>query len=350
MRASSLLFVAAVLTLVGAAAARETRPELSVILAERPAPTLAAYRLFTDARAQSPAAGVTAYDLAEPLFSDGAIKRRFVFLPPGAHAQYRDEGAFDFPVGTVLVKTFAFPADQRAPAENIRVIETRLLVRKRDGWRADAYVWNAAGDEARLLVAGGEVQIATIDARGAAQRFTYAIPNRNQCKGCHAIDGEITPIGPSAGHMKLANATAPSTLELWRDAGLVKGAPGENARTVLTGTDARARAYLDINCAHCHNPRGPANTSGLDLRADQSDPHLWGLRKRPIAAGRGAADLAFAIEPGHPDRSILLHRMESNDPGVMMPELGRSIVDEDGVALVRRWISEMDADGRPRQN
>jgi hypothetical protein len=78
------------------------------------------------------------------------------------------------------------------------------------------------------------------------------------------------------------------------------------------------------------------------LRWSQHEPVQWGVLKRPVAAGRGSAGYEFAIEPGHPERSILLYRMESTDPGVMMPELGRQRVDARGVALIREWIAEMD--------
>ncbi|MDZ4775478.1 MAG: SO2930 family diheme c-type cytochrome [Alphaproteobacteria bacterium] len=346
MRASDFLLGALALLALGLATSRAAPspagPDLSVILAERPAETLAAYGLFTDAGALSPAPGVTTYDLASPLYSDGAIKQRYVFLPRGVRAHFRSAGAFEFPVGAVLVKTFAFPA--YTPGRAFRAIETRLLIRKRDGWTAETYVWNAEGTAAHRQVAGSQVSV-----RVGARDIAYAIPNRNQCKGCHAVNGDLMPIGPSAAHFQLTLADVPSTLERWRDSGLIEGAPA-TAREVISGTDARARAYLDINCAHCHSPAGPANTSGLDLRAAQADPAQWGVRKRPIAAGRASGDLAFAIDPGRPERSILLHRMESTDPGVMMPELGRSTIDAEGVELVRKWISEMDADGRPRQN
>lgn len=345
MRGFYILIGALALLVMGWATTRAAPPvagpALSVILAERPADTLAAYGLFADMAANTPAPGVTPYELASALYSDGAIKRRYVYIPAGARVQFRAEGAFEFPVGSVLVKTFAFSSGDGASA---RAIETRLLIRKRNGWSADTYVWNAGGTAARLQVAGAQVPVTS-----AGRTIAYAVPNRNQCKGCHAVDGAVTPIGPSAAHLKRTVGALPSELELWRNRGILEGAP-PNSTHAITGLDARARAYLDINCAHCHNPRGPANTSGLDLRASQHDPAQWGVRKRPIAAGRASADMAFAIDPGRPDRSILLHRMESTDPGVMMPELGRSTVDEEGVALVRQWITEMDAQGRPRQN
>ena len=115
-----------------------------------------------------------------------------------------------------------------------------------------------------------------------------------------------------------------------------------NAYDASAPLEQRARAYLDVNCAHCHNPAGPAHTSGLDLSWSQSDPALWGVRKRPVAAGRGSAGFEFAIDPGQPERSILLHRMQSTDPGVMMPELGRQLVDDRAVQLMRDWIASMD--------
>jgi mono/diheme cytochrome c family protein len=102
-----------------------------------------------------------------------------------------------------------------------------------------------------------------------------------------------------------------------------------------------ARAYLDVNCAHCHQPGGGASNSGLDLRWEQPDAHAIGIMKRPVAAGRGAGGHDFSILPGEPDKSILLFRMDSAEPGIAMPELGKSSVDREGVAVVRKWILEM---------
>jgi uncharacterized repeat protein (TIGR03806 family) len=344
--AISLLCVAVAAT---PAASRDNGPDLAIILSERPATTLAAYRLFRDVAGKEPNTGVVAYDLPTPLFSDYATKRRYVFLPPEVRAQHREDGAIEFPVGAVLIKTFEYPADMRQADSAIRTIETRLFIRGRAGWTANTYVWNADGTEARLQVAGASTRVTWTGSDGVDHSIDYAIPNRNQCKGCHSVDGELAPIGPTAVHFAEPDRTGETELARWTRLGLLDGAP-QASTPAARGSDAQARAYLDINCAHCHNPRGPANTSGLDLRATQTDAAKWGLRKRPIAAGRASADLSFAIDPGHPERSILLHRMESTDPGVMMPELGRTTVHAEGVALVRAWIAQMDADGRPRQN
>lgn len=277
---------------------------------------------------------------------------------------------FEFPVGTVLIKTFAFAADMRRPAENVRFLETRLLIRRPEGWIALPYVWDDDQTEARLSVIGAQVPVNFTDEQGVAIALDWSVPNVNQCRGCHARAGgnDVLPIGPSARNLNRVGFVIPgesrivpnppdqiiNQLDDWRDRGLLSGAPRDANEAPRVphafssdGTlEQRARAYLDVNCAHCHNPAGPARTSGLDLRWSQTDPALWGVFKRPIAAGRGSGDMNFAIEPGHPERSILVHRMASTDAGVMMPELGRTLIDERGVQLIRSWIAQMDDNGR----
>jgi uncharacterized repeat protein (TIGR03806 family) len=354
-------------------AVAQTAPPVNsaAIAAERPPELLSAYRFFRDGGARQPNERVTPYDLNTPLYSDGALKFRYVYVPPGQQAQYREEGVFEFPVGTVLIKTFAFAADMRRPAENVRFLETRLLIRRADGWVAYPYVWNEAQTEARLSVIGANVPVSFTNEVGQAIALDWAVPNRNQCKGCHDLSGEFIPIGPTARNLNRdgdGEAFSPwdgpqiprsepilvNQLDAWTQKGILAGAPSGSAAPRVPrafdeasgALDLRARAYLDVNCAHCHNPQGPAHTSGLDLRWSQHEPIAWGVGKRPVAAGRGSAGFEFAIEPGHPERSILLHRMRSTDPGVMMPETGRQLVDARGAALIEEWIAHMDAEGR----
>ncbi|MFN3463114.1 MAG: SO2930 family diheme c-type cytochrome, partial [Terricaulis sp.] len=357
----------AALLLVTSAVARDAPPvNQAAIAAERPPELLSAYRFFRDAGARMPNERVTPYDLNTPLYSDGALKFRYVYIPPGQQAQYRDEGVFEFPVGTVLIKTFAFAADMPQPAENVRFLETRLLIRRAEGWFAYPYVWNEAQTEARLSPIGANIPVSFTNEQGQAIALEWAVPNRNQCKACHDLSGELTPIGPNARNLNRAYPypytqsidvvllyDAPQDqLQYWVERRLLDRLPADPPRTPNALSDPaaplelRARAYLDVNCAHCHNPQGPAHTSGLDLRWSQHEPIAWGVGKRPVAAGRGSAGFEFAIEPGHPERSILLHRMRSTDPGVMMPEIGRQLVDERGAALIEEWIARMDAEGR----
>lgn len=294
---------------------------------------LSEFGFFQDGRAQDPAARVHPYALNTPLWSDGADKLRFIYVPEGTQLAADGEGLLKFPVGAAIIKTFAF-----GKGADRRLIETRVLLHRADGWVALPYRWNAEQTEATLALTGGRVDLTT----PAGEAISYAIPNKNQCKSCHSKDGSVIPIGPKArnlsaqwlGQMARAGALdrAPEsggTLPVW------------SARKASDPTAPLARAYLDVNCAHCHQPGGGASNSGLDLRWEQANPHAYGIMKRPVAAGRGAGDMDFAVVPGHPEQSILLYRMDSAEPGIAMPELGKSSVDKDGVAVVRRWIAEM---------
>ena len=225
---------------------------LDVLLAETPAPKLADYRLFTDAGARRPNAGLTPYALNTPLFSDYAEKFRLVWLPPGTEAKYTAEGVLEFPVGATLVKTFAYPADLRRPDQNIRYVETRLLIHQASGWVARTYLWNADQTQAVLKRAGARLDVAFVDSQGQARTVDYAVPNQNQCKECHQLDKAVTPIGPKARNLNGDFAYAggrENQLAHWTRRGILKGAPAPEVapRTVrwddtAASVDARARA------------------------------------------------------------------------------------------------------------
>jgi len=321
------------------------------LLAAKPAATLGAYHLFADAGAKTANAGVMPYALNTPLFSDYAEKSRFVFLPPGAKARYRPTGALDLPVGATLIKTFAYPADFRRPDDKVRKLETRLLIHRKSGWVAYAYVWNDAQTEAVLKRAGARIDVSFTDAHGKGRELSYRVPNQNQCKECHSLSGRLAPIGVKARNLNgdFAYAEgAENQLAHWTRTGMLAGAPDPAAapRTAVWDDpheplEARARAYLDGNCGHCHNARGMASNTGLYLDLEERRPGRLGIGKRPAAAGKGAGDLELDLVPGKPDASILAYRIASEDPGVMMPELGRSLVHDEGLALVRAYIAQM---------
>ncbi|MFM8939442.1 MAG: hypothetical protein ACKOEY_05445, partial [Phenylobacterium sp.] len=162
--------------------------DLDLVLQEAPAPRLSDYRLFIDGATDRPNGRVVPYTLATPLFADHAEKSRLVFTPPGARIGYTATGVLDFPVGAVLVKTFAYPADLRRPDRDVRKVETRLLIHKASGWTAQTYVRNAEGTEAVLKGAGARVPVRFTDTQGREIALDYAVPNQNQCKTCHQVD------------------------------------------------------------------------------------------------------------------------------------------------------------------
>lgn len=287
-----------------------------------------------DAGRMSFATGVVAYDVNNPLFTDYATKARAVFVPPGTRARYDETRPFDFPAGSIVIKSFGYEA---------RWIETRLLIRTREGWRGYAYTWDDAQRDAVLRPGGAVIPTTT----GA----THLVPNQNQCPKCHA-DGEATvPIGLRKDELSRRvqfDGLDEDQLARWTRLGILEGAPpiAQSAPSPVSYLDPssgtvteRARAYLEANCAHCHKPTGSARTTGLFLGRRVAEPYAFGVCKSPVAAGRATGGLRYDVVPGAPDESILVRRLRSTEPSVMMPEIGRSLVHEEGVALVASWIA-----------
>src|ERR1700761_285739 len=314
--------------------------------------------------------GVVPYDLNTPLFTDYAHKLRTIWMPKGVAAKYDPSDTFDFPVGTIISKTFYYPkgakpgevartydsskdfAGEGLDMAQVRLIETRILVRRESGWAAIPYVWNDTQPDAQLARPGALVPLTLVASDQAREDFNYVVPDESQCSSCHAQDWvtrKIHPIGPKARHLNRDYRYAEgdeNELEHLMKVGYLTGAPKpaqapRNANWMDThaSLDARARAYLDINCGHCHNPKGAANTTALTLDVSAAEDRHIGLCKPPVAAGRGTGDHMFDIVPGKPDDSILAYRMASKDPGEMMPEIGRSTVHQEGVSLIKAWIA-----------
>lgn len=302
--------------------------------------TLSEYGLFADLAALQPAAKVQPYALNAALFSDYAEKKRLVYVPDGAQVDVSDiDAVVQLPVGSVLVKTFGYPDEAGA----YRPVETRLLLHRAEGWVGLPYIWDEDGKDARLVLGGKRMTVTATLPGGTRQPISYAVPNKNQCKGCHALNNVVTPIGP-----KLRNLDdGAGQFARLQKAGILPAVlPGHPVMPAIDANaplDDRARAYLDINCAHCHNRKGPASNSGLFLTYQERNQVALGIGKRPVAAGRGSGGRDFAIAPGHPDSSIMMYRMGSVEPGVAMPELGRNVNDAAGLALIRQWIAAMAA-------
>lgn len=339
MKASWVAFAMSLALLAGAVSHTSARAPVNVndaaVLDGMPR-NLSEFGFFADLPGQKGAERVVAYSLNTPLYSDGAAKRRFIYLPEGAQLRENGEELLDFPVGSAIIKTFDFEIEGE-----VRLIETRVLLHRPDGWVALPYKWNSEQTDARLALAGARLPVSLAD----GTEISYRVPNKNQCKTCHSKDGKVIPIGPKARNMSAL------WLAMMEETGMLNWAPSTTdsdnlpvwGKRYLSSDENVARAYLDVNCAHCHQPGGSASNSGLDLRWEQDDPHAIGIRKPPVAAGRGSGGRMVSIAPGDPDASILLYRMKSTEPGIAMPELGKGTVDREGVEAVHAWIEGMPA-------
>ncbi len=335
---------------------------------ERPL-RLSDWRLFTlNGDALTPSRSSLVFQPDNQLFTDYAHKLRTLWMPTGTQARIVED-EIDYAVGTVLSKTFYYPkassnellkrADEgleKVKLSENRLIETRLLVRKKNGWNAFPYVWNDQQSEAFLRAGGASKSISLAENAGSEgsepTNFTYFVPNENQCGGCHTTvhpDGDMHPLGAILSQLNSQNFTSNSAKGSQLDRIVARGWLTESSSSV--GTESwqdqsisiakQALAYLNIHCGHCHNATGAADTSGLILDNSQTPAINRGVCKPPVAAGRGAGDLLYDIVPGNPEQSILWYRMQSTKPDEMMPELGRSLIHAEGVDLISRWISEM---------
>lgn len=299
----------------------------------------------------TPAPDLVEYDLNTPLYSDETLKHRAVRLPAGQAMTWHATDSLEFPIGTVIAKTFAYPDETADLTPGERYLETRIELRLESGWYGYSYIWNEGQTEATLSLGGDVIPVSWTDSTGTVRHNQYQIPNANQCLSCHSRDNRYIPLGTTARNLNRSGPTANGLNQLtdWSERGLLVGAPAPEQRPVLAkyndpasdSLDARARAWLEVNCAHCHNPSGSARTSGLDLRTAQTDPGKFGIFKSPVATGKGSGGRRYDIVPGKPDDSILMYRLETIEPGARMPSLARSLRHDESNALIREWIESL---------
>ena len=314
--------------------------------AVEPPRTLQETGLYSDFRALTVDPDHLAFSPQYPLWSDGATKRRWISLPPGAAIDGSDPDAWVFPVGTRFWKEFSFEGHR---------VETRYLELKADGeWLYAAYAWSADGSEAELVSPKGKRAAYTL-ASGKA----HTIPGVSDCNVCH--QGNVLGFGalqlsgdrdPNALHAEPLPAPGVD-LRYLVERGLLAGLPRRQLETppriaAHSATERAALGYMHGNCGHCHNEKGPLANLDLVLRqsvapaAPTATVSTIGHPVRKLAPGQ-PAEAVLRIAPHHPDRSGLLKRVASRYPPLQMPPLGTELVDEEAVSLMREWIAGLEA-------
>lgn len=329
----------------------------------KPYGMLSEWGLFTDLVPLTPNAELIEFDNTSPLYTDYAFKQRFMWLPEGAQITYEPLKPWAFPVGSILVKMFGYQNDERDPSKGVRWIETRLLVHESETqWVPQVYVWNAENTDAVREIAGETLDVEWIDKTGAARQLSYGVPNTNICGDCHGIGDEIDNIGARTRMLNRDfdrgdGTGAVNQIDYLASRGLFVSPPEplEDRLTLVDPFGAgtlsdRARSYFDSNCAHCHSEGRQAAGSNLLLDWEHTDPETgnpahWGICKMPSSAGGGTCSLAVDVEPGDPDRSILVCRISSHEAKVRMPPVGTGTPHAEGVELIRAWVAAMDGPG-----
>jgi mono/diheme cytochrome c family protein len=283
-----------------------------------------------------------------PLWSDGATKRRWLYIPPGTFIDASQPDAWEFPRGTKLWKEFSHG----------RRIETRFIERVDDGsWRYATYIWNTEGTQALLAPEAGVPALSV----SSAPSGRYSVPSEPDCRACH--EGAAVPVlgvsmlqlspdrDPLAPHAEPSRADD-IDLSVLRKSGLLRNLPAA-LRDVAPRIQApspvsrAALGYLHGNCGHCHNDNGSpapvdlvlAQKAGANETSyERTMALLVGVQSRYRAPGIGAR--APLIDAGHHETSVLAARIRSRDPRMQMPPLGTQVIDREALALIERWIQD----------
>jgi len=274
-----------------------------------------------------------------PLWTDGAVKRRWMSMPPGGAIDGRDPDAWDFPVGTRFWKEFSFGGTR---------VETRYMERLANGgWLFATYAWAEDGQSAQLVSDKGRSRAFPL-----GNGLFHAIPSANDCRACHNASSQPV-LGFSAVQLPYtcdSVETPGATVAGLIARGLLStpaGAPPERRSDNLPELERAALGYLHGNCGHCHNGAGPLARLGLDFRlsatgrtpAALSSAVGQPLKSPPPGLHPGTL---LRIAPGQPGLSAVPQRMASRWPVLQMPPLGTALSDAEGVALINRWIADME--------
>ena len=314
---------------------------------------LSDYKFFDgDIKELNPALNVVPYEPASSLFTDYASKKRFIWMPNGVKALYvADNKILDFPIGTVLIKTFYYTTIQ--PGNTTKLIETRLMIRKSDGWKFYEYLWNDEQTEANLVAGtdflnGSSKTITFKKPNGDDITTDYRIPSNGECFACHKINEIATPIGvkpQNLNHNIAYNGVSKKILQKLVEQGYLDNYPSSIVSTVdyhdtSQPIDLRVRSYLDANCAHCHQDQARCYYRALRFPFSQTNVDanmgICVVAEEPIDASTQKI-----IQPANNASSVLHYRISTNVENQRMPLLGRTIIHDEGVALIEQWINTL---------
>ena len=276
----------------------------------------------------NPADGVQLYEINSTLFTDYAHKQRLIRLPQGQPMQYNNTDLLpSFPDNTLISKTFYYNLDERDPSLGKKIIETRILLKVNGSWLVGDYIWNASQTEATYRETGSTEAISYIDQNGTQQNVDYQIPSKQDCFTCHNNNATTFPIGPKLRNLNFVPSfTSQNQLDYFSSIGLLNGVTSGNISVLPNWEDEnllledRARAYMDVNCAHCHQPGGsvpPGFTLDFRLETDFNNTGIYANRGEIIA------------------------RFQSTLPTYRMPQLGRTIVHEEALQMLEEYIDSL---------
>jgi uncharacterized repeat protein (TIGR03806 family) len=325
--------------------------------------------LFASVAKNEPAEGLIPYELNVPFWSDFAVKDRYIALPEGASVKFSEREKWEFPRGTVLVKTFWMHKDRKNMQDPVR-LETRLLVNGDEGWAGYTYVYNEEESEAHLL---DDWLTKPVEVKTEEGKFDqpYYFPSQSDCLTCHTkqegfvlglttrqMNRTLTYRGERVDQLEFLNklgvfterlSASSKELEQFPDWGFGNFDRSDSGREEKPpampkgDTTKLARVWLEVNCAMCHRPEGIAPLEH-DLRYHAA-PEKLNLIQKVAKMGQRRATDSVLIEPGQPDRSELLFRIGRRGDW-QMPPLATRLVDPRGYEVIRKWIESLPPDSK----
>jgi uncharacterized repeat protein (TIGR03806 family) len=327
--------------------------QVTVDLSQVPYATLSEYHFFDESlRDLDPYFDVVPYEPISQLFSDYAHKKRFVWLPPGTKGTYNgDANNIELPVGSVIIKNFFY--DNVLPNNSRVIIETRLMIRKEEGWTFAEYFWNDEQTEANIDADGdGGFKYVEWIEDGLQRELNYRMPSGSECFTCHKNNASNEPIGikpQSLNSMYQFADGMQNQLQKWIDVGYLEDNLPSNINTVVDYRDTsqplelRVRSYVDIHCASCHRDEGHCNYRPMRFAFDENNlQENLGVCVDPDQFLNNLSPDQKLIKPGDPENSVIYYRINATEESERMPLLGRRLVHDDGVALLRDWINSLD--------
>lgn len=271
-----------------------------------------------------PTNGFELYEISTQLFSDYAEKQRLIKIPGGSTMTASNNGLPDFPDGTILVKTFYYFNDKRDISKGKKIVETRLLIKNNSKWNVGTYLWNNEQTDGNLLTTGINKTFNWINESGTGKVISFHIPSNRECATCHKSNDAVIPIGPKIRNLNMdviRSSTTINQLTYFQNIGILNSMnPSSfsqlpNSHNTSLPISDRARAYLDVNCAHCHSQNG--NASDIDL--------YFGY------------DLSLGETKITNRKTQIKNMMSAGD----MPRLGTSTLDEESLLLIKAYIESL---------
>lgn len=290
-------------------------------------PSLSSYGIFTGNPASLvPDSSFQLLELNASLFSDYSSKQRLVSIPEGSEISKQADGSLSFPDGSILVKTFYYWYDARDTSLGKRIIESRLLIKERNTWNAASYLWDSTQTEAYLRLDGHDLPVSWVNATGQNRSTMYHVPNENECIACHQSNDKMSPLGPKLRNLNRQverNGSSLNQIQHLQNLGLLSNFDLSEVNEIIDYNDpsqslsSRGRSYLEMNCAHCHNPSGwdPAARQDLDFR--------YGTPFTQSGINAGKDRISELIRSGE------------------MPFIGTTLRHEEGLSLMMNYLNSL---------